>query len=127
MTSLGRLEDLPSDYLEALTHQNTVPLWPALRALLPRGKPARSTLPTLWCYRLIRPQLLRAGELAPIEKAERRVLVLANPGHGLDNMKATGTIYVGMQMIQPGELAPNHRHTPSAIRFVVGKRLAIPS
>ena len=33
-----------------------------------------------WRYKDIRPQLLRAGELTPIEKAERRVLVLENPG-----------------------------------------------
>jgi gentisate 1,2-dioxygenase len=117
--NLGRLEDLPADYLLALTAQNTLPLWPSLRQVLPRDKPARSTQPVHWRYRDIRPQLLRAGELTPIEKAERRVLVLANPGHGLENMKATATIYIGMQLILPGETAPNHRHTPSAIRFVV--------
>jgi gentisate 1,2-dioxygenase len=117
--ALGRMEDLPRDYLEALSAQYTVPLWPALRSLLPHGKPARATQPVHWRYREIRPQLLRAGELTPIEKAERRVLVLANPGHGLENMRATGTIYVGMQLIKPGEVAPNHRHTPSAVRFVV--------
>ena len=116
---LGRLEDLPADYLQALTAQNTLPLWPSLRALLPRGRPSHATQPVHWRYRDIRPQLLRAGELTPIEKAERRVLVLANPGHGLENMKATATIYIGMQLILPGETAPNHRHTPSAVRFVV--------
>ena len=116
---LGRLEDLPADYLQALTAQNTLPLWPSLRALLPRGRPSHLTQPVHWRYRDIRPQLLRAGELTPIEKAERRVLVLANPGHGLENMKATATIYIGMQLILPGETAPNHRHTPSAVRFVV--------
>ncbi len=117
--SLGRLEDLPADYLAALTASNTLPLWPSLRALLPHGKPARFTQPVLWRYRDIRPQLLRAGELTPIEKAERRVLVLANPGHGLENMKATATIYIGMQLILPGEVAPAHRHTPSAVRFAI--------
>jgi gentisate 1,2-dioxygenase len=117
--NLGRLEDLPADYLQALAAQNTLPLWPSLRALLPHGKPGRMTLPVHWRYRDIRPQLLRAGELTPIEKAERRVLVLANPGHGLENMKATATIYIGLQLILPGETAPNHRHTPSAVRFVV--------
>ncbi|MDB5896958.1 MAG: inducible gentisate 1,2 dioxygenase [Ramlibacter sp.] len=117
--NLGRLEDLPADYLQALVAQNTLPLWPSLRSMLPHGKPARSTQPVHWRYRDIRPQLLRAGELTPIEKAERRVLVLCNPGLGLENMKATGTIYIGMQLILPGETAPNHRHTPSAIRFVV--------
>jgi gentisate 1,2-dioxygenase len=116
---LGRIEDLPPDYVRGLRSRNTLPLWPSLRAVLPYGAPARRTLPVLWRYRDIRPDLLRAGDLTPIERAERRVLVLCNPGLGLENMQATPTIYIGLQLIQPGETAPNHRHTPSAIRFVV--------
>ena len=65
------------------------------------------------------PLLLKAGELTPIEKAERRVLVLANPGHGLENMQASAAIYLGMQLLLPGEWAPAHRHTPNAVRMVV--------
>ena len=116
---LGTIADLPRDYYEALTQLNTLPLWPSLRALLPRHQPTRRTQPVLWRYADIRPQLLRAGELTPIERAERRVLVLCNPGLGLENMQATPSIYVGLQLILPGEKAPNHRHTPSAIRFVI--------
>ena len=116
---LGRLEDLPPDYVQRLRAQNTLPLWPSLRAMLPRGLPSRSTQPTHWRYADIRPELLRAGSLTPIEKAERRVLVLCNPGLGLETLRATPTIYLGLQLILPGETAPNHRHTPSAVRFVV--------
>jgi gentisate 1,2-dioxygenase len=61
----------------------------------------------------------KAGELTPIEKAERRVLVLANPGHGLENMKASPAMYLGMQLLLPGEWAPSHRHTPNAVRMIV--------
>jgi gentisate 1,2-dioxygenase len=63
--------------------------------------------------------LLRAGELTPIEKAERRVLVLANPGHGLEKLQATPAIYLGLQLLLPGEKAPTHRHTPNAVRVIV--------
>ena len=117
--SLGRLEDLPPDYLKAINDLGVAPLWPQLRGLLPRGKPARATQPFIWRYQQVRPHLLRAGELTPIEKAERRVLVLCNPGHGIDKLVATPTIYVGLQLILPGEVAPNHRHTPTAVRFVI--------
>lgn len=120
--TLGSVDDLPRDYYEALARRNLLPLWPSLRALLPRQAPARRTQPVLWRYADIRPQLLRAGELTPIEKAERRVLVLCNPGLGLENMQATPSIYIGLQLILQGEVAPNHRHTPSAIRFVVEGR-----
>lgn len=118
-SDLGRIEDLPTEYVAALRENNTLPLWPSLRAMLPHGIPARSTQPVLWRYKDVRPNLMRAGDLAPIEKAERRVLVLCNPGLGLDTMRATPTIYIGMQLILPGEVAPNHRHTPSAVRVVV--------
>ncbi len=119
MNDLGRLEDLPPDYRHQLTERNLVPLWPSLRALLPPGVPARATQAVHWPYAAIRPLLLQAGELTPIEKAERRVLVLANPGHGLDNMKASPAIYLGMQLLLPGEWAPSHRHTPNAVRMIV--------
>jgi gentisate 1,2-dioxygenase len=119
MQELGRLEDLPQDYRDALTAQNLVPLWPSLRSVLPPGKPIPRTQPTCWSYQGLRSLLLKAGELTPIEKAERRVLVLANPGHGLEKMQASSTIYLGMQLLLPGEWAPSHRHTPNAVRMIV--------
>lgn len=119
MNDLGRLEDLPLDYREALTQLNLVPLWPSLRGVLPPHIPTRQTQATHWPYATLREQLLKAGQYTPIEKAERRVLVLANPGHGLEKMQASAAIYLGMQLLLPGEWAPSHRHTPNAVRMVV--------
>lgn len=119
MNELGRLEDLPQDYRDVLTQRNLVPLWPSLRGVLPPHIPTRQTTATHWPYETIKPLLLQAGELTPIEKAERRVLVLANPGHGLEKMQASPAIYLGMQLLLPGEWAPSHRHTPNAVRMVV--------
>ena len=119
LPELGRLEDLPQDYRDALSAQNLVPLWPSLRTVLPPDKPTPRTSATAWKYRTLRPLLLKAGELTPMEKAERRVLVLANPGHGLEKMQASSTIYLGMQLLLPGEWAPAHRHTPNAVRMIV--------
>ena len=119
MQELGRLEDLPQDYRDELTSKNLVPLWPSLRAVLPPKVPSRNTRPIHWPYATLRPLLMRAGDLTPMEKAERRVLVLANPGHGLENMKVSPAMYLGMQLLLPGEWAPSHRHTPNAVRMVV--------
>lgn len=119
MNDLGKLEDLPADYVARLRELNLVPLWPSLRAVLPPGQPRPNTQPTFWSYESLRPLLMQAGQLTPIEKAERRVLVLANPGHGLDNMKASSAMYLGMQLLLPGEWAPSHRHTPNAVRMIV--------
>ena len=119
MKALGTLEELPADYLSELSRANLVPLWPSLRSLLPSQAPRTATQPAHWRWKTIRPLLLRAGELTPMEKAERRVLVLANPGRGLENLQASATIYLGMQLVLPGETAPSHRHTPNAARVVV--------
>jgi gentisate 1,2-dioxygenase len=119
MNDLGRLEDLPPDYVAALRAQNLVPLWPALRSVLPPHVPRPATRATHWSYEALRPLLLQAGDLTPIEKAERRVLVLANPGHGPDSMQASAAMYLGLQLLLPGERAPAHRHTPNAVRMVI--------
>ncbi len=119
MQELGRLEDLPQDYRDELKELNLVPLWPSLRGVLPPKVPTRQTKATHWPYKTIKPLLLKAGELTPIEKAERRVLVLANPGHGLEKMQASAAMYLGMQLLMPGEWAPSHRHTPNAVRMIV--------
>jgi gentisate 1,2-dioxygenase len=119
MQELGKLEDLPPDYVQNLRDLNLVPLWPSLRGVLPPHVPTRQTRPTHWAYQTLKPLLLQAGALTPIEKAERRVLVLANPGHGLEKMQASAAIYLGMQLLLPGEWAPSHRHTPNAVRMIV--------
>jgi gentisate 1,2-dioxygenase len=119
MNDLGRLEDLPADYVADMRKVNLVPLWPSLRGVLPPLKPKPQTQATMWAYADIKPLLLKAGEITPIEKAERRVLVLANPGHGLEKMQASAAMYLGMQLLLPGEWAPSHRHTPNAVRMIV--------
>ena len=119
MENLAQMEDLPQQYRDDLQHQNLVPLWPSLRNLLPPLQPLPYTQTTVWPYQKIKPLLLQAGGLTPIEKAERRVLVLANPGHGLENLRASAVMYLGMQLLLPHEIAPSHRHTPNAVRLVV--------
>lgn len=116
---LGRLEDLPEDYRDQLAAAGVAPLWPMMRNVLPHGAPVPVSRAGYWNYEKLRPLLLRAGELTPVEKAERRVLVLSDPGRGVGSMQATSSIYLGMQLLLPGESAPAHRHTPSAVRIIV--------
>ena len=79
-------------------------------------KPA--TLPYLWKYRDFRPLLFKAAEIVPIELAERRVLVMANPGI-LTDWQASNNLLANLQIIKPGEVARSHRHSASALRLVV--------
>ncbi|MEM1019260.1 MAG: cupin domain-containing protein [Pseudomonadota bacterium] len=117
--ALGTLEELPQEYRDQLTAAGVAPLWPMMRNVLPHDAPMPITKPGFWRYDEARPLLMRAGELTPVEKAERRVLVLSDPGRGAGAMQATASIYLGLQLLLPGETAPNHVHTPSAARIVV--------
>ena len=117
--SLGRLEDLPSEYIQDLEQLRLAPLWPQMRNVLPHDAPAPVSKPCLWSFKTVRPLLLKAGELTPVEKAERRVLVLVDPGRGKGAMQVTASIYCGLQLLLPGETAPAHKHTPSAARIIV--------
>jgi gentisate 1,2-dioxygenase len=102
---------------DALQPLHLAPLWTRYRQLLtptPQGK-AR---PCLWRYADLRPHLLRAGELVSTREAERRVLMLLNPGLA-GVAAATPTLFAGMQLILPGEIARAHRHSPSALRIIV--------
>ncbi len=118
-TQLGTLEELPLAYRQAMEAASVGPLWPQMRNALPHGAPKPVTRTHLWAYQDIRPLVIQAGELTPVEKAERRVLFLIDPGRGLSAMQATSTIYAGLQLLNPGETAPAHKHTPSAARIVV--------
>jgi gentisate 1,2-dioxygenase len=105
------------DYLASLPQYNVGPLWKVLKqALTP--EPKSQARPYLWRWQELRPQLLRAGELVTAAEAERRVLMLLNPG--LEGRVATThTLYGGLQLILPGEIAATHRHTPNALRFIM--------
>ena len=96
---------------------NLTPLWEELHALVPQ-KPASPCVAALWKYEQIKPFLKRAGEVITAEEAVRRVLILENPA--LRGQSAiTQSLYAGLQLILPGEVAPSHRHTQSALRFIV--------
>lgn len=114
----GTLEQLPAEYLDQLKAQGAIPIWPVFRTILPYGRPVHRTVPHLWRYRELRPLLIQAGELTPMEQAERRVLMLANPGLGGQPF-ATAGIFFGLQLILPGETAPCHKHSVGAVRLII--------
>jgi gentisate 1,2-dioxygenase len=104
-------------YYQRLEQAALAPLWESLAALAPR-EPAPRARPHHWAYGEARRHLLEAGRRITAEEAERRVVVLANPGLP-GALQATDTLYAGLQLILPGEVAPAHRHSQSALRFVM--------
>jgi len=104
-------------FYDRLAPQNLAPLWEVLRGLLP-NEPKSKAAPHRWRYADVRPLLMESGSLLTAKEAERRVLVLENPAMP-GQSRATATMYAGLQLIMPGETAPAHRHTPSALRFML--------
>ena len=108
------------DFYRRIDAHALFPLWEQLHSLVP-AQPAASCVAALWRYRELRPLLMEAGELITAQEAIRRVLVLENPA--LRGQAAiTPSLYGGLQLILPGEIAPSHRHSQSALRFVVEGR-----
>src|SRR5687767_3988661 len=93
------------------------PLWEVLHNLIP-NEPATPCKPALWKYRDARPYLMEAGKLITAREAIRRVLILENPGMRGESC-ITQSLFAGLQLILPGEIAPSHRHSQSALRFIV--------
>jgi gentisate 1,2-dioxygenase len=80
--------------------------------------PKQSFLPAHWSYRLAKSALDAAGKFVSTELAERRNLILSNPVVG-NSYATTRTLVAAYQMVEPGEVARSHRHTPNALRLVV--------
>ncbi len=109
-----------SEFRERLAADNMAPLWEVIRGLTPR-EPKALVDPVLWRAAVIRRNMDLACAAISAEDAERRVLILENPalrGRSL----ATTSLYAGIQMILPGEIAPSHRHTASALRLILDGR-----
>jgi len=85
----------------------------------PLIKPKKSAMePKVWRWREIEPLLRQSPDfMKPGRGAERRILRLDNPG--VPERTAAHTISVAVQYLLPGEVAPAHRHTPNAIRFML--------
>lgn len=100
-----------------IDQQNLAALWLSLADLV-TPEPRSPCRPASWRFADIRAAMLEAGDLITAKEAERRVLVLENPGLR-GQSKITTDLYAGVQLVLPGEVAPAHRHTQSALRFVL--------
>jgi len=111
------ISNVRREFYQRLGVKGAHPLWEVLGNLI-TAEPKTSCLPVVWHYEELRPLLLEAGELITAQEAERRVLVLENPGFR-GASRITHSLYAGLQLVMPGEVTSVHRHTATAIRFVI--------
>lgn len=122
ITSISDSATKPADrtrerYYARIGERHLIPLWERIGDLLP-PEPRVASLPHHWDYDALRPMLIESAQLIGEDEAERRVLVLENPGLA-GQSSVTETLFAGLQLIMPGEVAPSHRHSPAALRFIL--------
>ena len=114
---MAETNDDLSEFHAILESANILPLWGRYDEILP-ASPTAPDRPTQWRWQEILPFIDRAARSVPMENTERRVLMLVNPA--FDGKPYTTTnLFAGIQILEPGENAPPHRHTPSAMRFIL--------
>lgn len=104
-------------FYEKIDKSNLRALWTVLSALI-TPEPKSGCIPFGWKFSDIRAFMMEAGALITAREAERRVLILENPGMR-GQSKITTSLYAGVQLVIPGEIAPAHRHSQSALRFIM--------
>ena len=111
------LTDVRAQYYSELSEYNMTPLWEVLHTVLSR-EPVTEAIPHIWKYKKLRSIILESANVISAAEAERRVMVLENPAMR-GKTCITESLYAGLQLIMPGEIAPTHRHSPAALRFIV--------
>ena len=104
-------------FYDAIAPESMRALWSVMSTII-TPEPKSDCVPFKWSYDSVRARLLEAAGLITAKEAERRVLILENPGLP-GSSKVTTSLYCGIQCVMPGEVAPAHRHSQSALRFVL--------
>ena len=109
------LTTVEKDFHERMHAAHVYGLWELASQMTPRPEPR--AIPYMWTAAQLETMVREAGEVVPVGE-ERRALQLFNPG--LDGRWATtNTMIAAVQLLLPGEVARAHRHTPTAIRFIM--------
>ena len=100
-----------SHYYQRLAELSTLPFWQ--REEFTKAGPERGHV---WHWQDVYPELARSGQFAAgTAGLQRRALILCNPGLTAPAAGATPAIAAACQMLFPGEKAPVHAHSISAV------------
>lgn len=119
MSLTEKPEETPErlEFYARIDKKAMTPLWAVFSDII-TPEPKSGCQPHLWNYQEAKALLLESGGLITAKEAERRVLILENPGMR-GSSKITTSLYAGLQLVMPNEVAPAHRHSQSALRFVL--------
>ena len=100
----------------ALAAANMAAFWEEEDRGVHGGGPEQATV---WQWAQMEPLVSQAVLATTIENADRRVLSLRKPASNSPAAALTSNLVAALQILMPGEVAPPHRHTMGALRFVM--------
>lgn len=110
-------EDKKVAYYKDLDKLKLVPFW-EVRQKLVSFEPTTPCRPHLWRFADIKHSIDLMASYIDVKGAERRSLVLENPGLP-GTSQVTKSLYASLQYVEPGEVEDSHRHVASAFRFIL--------
>lgn len=110
----------PSDQAREAFHQrmhanNMYGLWELASQMTPQPQP--KMVAHMWPWSVVESIVAESANAVPVGD-ERRALQLFNPGLA-GRWATTNNLIAAVQVLLPGEVARAHRHTPTAIRFIM--------
>lgn len=115
VAQVGDTPELRAFSAEARSH-SLMPGWEFQGGMPNEPIPVEQAYRWSWAEAL-RPMMVRAYDVVDPRKSERRNLILMNPT--LKRAATTHTLIAAIQGVLPGEIAPAHRHTAQALRFII--------
>jgi gentisate 1,2-dioxygenase len=116
--TLSTTESEASRLYEDMQANSLTALWRIEEAIMPQ-QPRPKAIPWLWKWADLYDVAQRAGRLVPVERGgDRRAIALSNPGLAGQPF-ATATLWAAIQWLNGHEVAPAHRHTAQAVRFII--------
>jgi gentisate 1,2-dioxygenase len=100
---------------ERMHANNMYGLWELASQMTQHPQP--KMIPHMWPWSVTEAIIAESAEAVPVGD-ERRALQLFNPGLG-GRWATTNNLIAAVQILLPGEVARAHRHTPTAIRFII--------
>ena len=100
---------------ERMHANNMYGLWELASQMTPQPQP--KMIPHMWPWSTTQSIIEESARAVPVGD-ERRALQLFNPGLG-GRWATTNNLIAAVQILLPGEVARAHRHTPTAIRFII--------
>ncbi len=115
MKAERQTDALREAFHERMHANNMYGLWELASQMTPEPQP--KMIAHMWPWSTLEPIITESTSAVPVGD-ERRALQLFNPGLS-GRWATTNNLIAAVQVLLPGEVARAHRHTPTAIRFII--------